>query len=247
MASNMPHWLPSILFIAAFLSVAVAISFHPRFRNMYRARPAAPGRPNLFQSRSRGPGVMSTDVAGLLHYKPMIGAWIGIVSWCVLLALVAPLLPLPIAVTAAPILLLFAVLGYLRPRGAVQSCYVDQNGITLIRRDVTIPFDPNQFRCIRMYCTESDAVTYPSMLVLYRDTQPSLVTWIASILFPRVDDRRVVLFFNRWRDADGYLVGPHDMAALFYQACVRAGRTPTEKDRFFGASGWEVGNETTPF
>ena len=70
---------------------------------------------------------------------------------------------------------------------------------------------------------------------------------MSSVLFPRVGDQRVVLFFNRWRDADGYFVGPHDLAALFYQACVRAGRTPTEKDRFFGASGWEVRDETTPF
>jgi hypothetical protein len=29
-----------------------------------------------------GPDVMYTNVAGLLHYKPMVAAWIGVVSWC---------------------------------------------------------------------------------------------------------------------------------------------------------------------
>lgn len=55
-----------------------------------------------------------------------------------------------------------------------------------------------------------------------------------------VDHERVVLFFNVWRDADGYLVGPGDMAGLFCQACVRAGRTPTERGNFFVPTGWEV-------
>jgi hypothetical protein len=51
---------------------------------------------------------------------------------------------------------------------------------------------------------------------------------------------RAVLFFNRWWDADGYFVAPGNLAAVFYQACVRAGRTPTEREGFFRASGWEV-------
>jgi hypothetical protein len=191
---------------------------------------------------------MSMDVLGLLHYKPMVGAWIGVVSWCLLLAIVALQMPWPIAVTATPTLLLVAVLGYVRPRGAVQSCYVDQNGnITLIRREIAIPFDLNHYRWIRMHSSRTRTMTFPSMLVLYRDTRPSMWTWPGNVLFPRVDDERVVLFFNRWRDADGYFVGPRDMAALFYQACVRAGRTPTERRSFFGAPGWEVRDEMTPF
>jgi hypothetical protein len=191
---------------------------------------------------------MPPEVLGLLHYKPMVAAWIGVVSCCLLLALVAVQMPWPIPVTVTPVALLVAVLAYLRPRGAVQSCYVDQNGnITLIRRDVTIPFDLNRFRCIRMYSSQSEATDFPSMLVLYRDARPSMWTWAGSVLFPRVDDERVVLFFNRWRDGDGYFVGPRDMAALFYRACVCAGRTPAERNSFFGASGWEVRDEMTPY
>ncbi|WP_152531253.1 hypothetical protein [Mycobacterium sp. UM_CSW] len=229
----MPPWLPSVLFMAAFVIVGVGISLHPRFRNLYRARPAAQG--------PRGG-------AGLWHYKPMVGAWLGVVSPCVVLALVTVQLPLPLAVTATPAVLLVAALGFPRPRGAIQSCYVDHNGsITLIRGDGAIPFDLNHFRCVRMYSSQSRTMTYPSMLVLYRNPRPGVWAWLSSVLLPRVDDERVVVFFNRWWDADGYFVGPHDVAALFYQACARAGRTPTERRSPSGNRGWEVCGQAEPY
>jgi hypothetical protein len=79
------------------------------------------------------------------------------------------------------------------------------------------------------------------MLVLYRDMRPSLGMRIGSVLQPRVTDERVVLFFNRWWDADGYFVAPSDLAAVFYQACARAGRTPSRiPGGLFGDPGWEV-------
>jgi hypothetical protein len=135
-----------------------------------------------------------------------------------------------------------AVWGYLRPKGAVQSCYVDQNGaITLIRRDVAIPFDLNHYRWVRMYSSRSRMYyVVPSMLVMCRDRRPTFLTRHASILFPRVDDERVVLFFNRWWDAEGYFVGPRDLAAVFYHACVRARHTPKERPGFFRAPDWEA-------
>jgi hypothetical protein len=190
---------------------------------------------------------MSTGVAGLLHYKPMMGAWFGVVSWCLFLALATVQMPWPIAVTATPTVLLLAVLGYLRPRGAVHSCYVDQNGtITLIRRDVRILFNPNYFRCIRMYNGHSSTATYPSMLVLYRDRQPSMWTWLGSVLVPRVTEKRVVLLVNRWWDADGYFVAPRDLAALFYQACVHAGCTPRATFSVVREPGWDARPEMMP-
>jgi hypothetical protein len=236
--SNVPPWLPGVLFCVVFGTGAVAISLHPRFRNRFRARPAQPGQPNLFQRgrRAGGPDVMFTQVAGLLHYKPMMGAWYGVVSVCVFLAMVTTQMPLPISVTTMPVWVLLAVLAYLRPRRAVRSCYVDANGgIRLTRGQVNVPFDLNHYRYVRMHNSGATRATIPSMLVLYRDTQPSTWTWLSSILSPRVTDERVVLFFNRWWDADGYWVGPRDMAALFYQACVRAGHTPTK-----ATAGWEV-------
>ena len=240
MTSNMPVWLPGVSIVVIFLGVGVLISLHPSLRNRYRGRPAAPGQPTLFQRRPRGPGVMSTDVGGLLHFKAPAIWWLGVVLWVLflLLALVQVSVAMAVPVTAAG--LLVAVLAYLRPKRAVQSCYVDQNGaITLIRGDVRIPFDLTQYRYIRMY-RRSRIPRWPTMVVLYRDTQPTSWTWLGSVLFPRVDGERVVLLFNRWWDADGYFVGPRDMAALFFQACVRAGRTPTEEDKFFGWNGWEV-------
>jgi hypothetical protein len=40
---------------------------------------------------------------------------------------------------------------------------------------------------------------------------------MGSVLFPRVDDGRVVLFFNRWWDADGYFIGPQDPPPCFIE------------------------------
>jgi hypothetical protein len=247
MPSNMPPWLPSVLILAVFFTGGVLISMHPSVRNRYRVRPAGAGQ----QSRSQqaqspgGFGAAFTNVSGHLHYKPMIAAWFGVVSWCLLLAMVMVQMPLPIAMAGTPTVLLLAVPAYWRPRCAVQSCFVDQNGaITLMRRDISIPLDLNYFRYVRMYNSNAGRTTYPSMLVLYRDTRPTQGTRIGSVLFPRVTQERVVVFFNRWWDADGYLLGPRDMAAVFYQACVRAGRTPKKVSSLFGdwvtERGWEV-------
>ena len=214
MPSNMPVWLPGVSVCVVVLVVGVLISLHPRFRKIYRG----------------------TDVVGVLHFNSA-AAWAGVIPGLVVGVPMLIGLPMPIAVPASAPPLLLAALAYLRPKRAVQSCEVDQTGaITLIRGDVRIPFDLNHFRYIRMHKNSSGMLDYPSMMVLYRDTQPTIWTWLGSVLFPRVDDERVVLFFNRWRTADGYFVGPSTVGALLYRACVRAGRTPIET--FEG--GWEV-------
>lgn len=233
--SNVPVWLPGVSACVVFAVVGVLISLHPRFRNRYTPRPAAPGQPTLFQRRPRGPAVMTTDVVGLLHFKSA-AAWLGVIPGVVVAIPMMIGLPLPIAVPAAAAPLSLAALAYVRPKRAVQGCEVDIYGaITLIRGDVRIPFAPSRYRYIRMHTTQSGASNYPSMMVLYRETRPTIWTWLGSVLFPRVDEERVVLFFNRWHTAEGYFVGPRDMAALFYQACVRAGSTPIETN-----GGWEV-------
>lgn len=83
MPSNTPVWLPGVLFVVVFLGAGVLMSLHPRFRNRYRPGPRAPGQPTPFQKRPRGPGVMSMDVVGLLHFK-WAGAWPGVVCGLVL-------------------------------------------------------------------------------------------------------------------------------------------------------------------
>src|SRR3981189_3503745 len=97
---------------------------------------------------------MSMDVVGLLHLKSA-GWWLGAVSG-VALALAMAQMPLPIAVPATAAALLLAVLPYLRPKRAVQSCNVDKNGaLTLMRGDVRIPFDLNHYRYIRRYSAKN--------------------------------------------------------------------------------------------
>lgn len=184
---------------------------------------------------------MSTSVGGLLHFRSM--GWLIWALLGVVLGVVIVQVPSPEGVFVMPAMLLMVVLTYLRPKCAVQSCYVDQDGaITLIRGGVRIPFDLNHFRYVRMYNSQQDTDSSPppGMLVLCRDTAPSPWTWVSSFLFPRVDEQRVVLFFSRWRDAEGYLVGPRDMSALFFQACVRAGHPPTILEHSFDPDTWEV-------
>jgi hypothetical protein len=245
--NDVPPWLPSVLFLTVFFTGGVLISLHPSIRNRYRTRPAETAQQIGFREvrGPTGPGAVSTTIVGLLHYKPMVGAWIGVVSWCLFLALGMVQMPLPIALLGTPAVLFIAVLAYRRPRGAVQRCDVHPNGaITLTRGDVSIALDLNNFRYVRMHNANTKYTTYPSMLALYRDTRPSRGTHLGGMLWPRVTEERVVLFFNRWWDADGYLIGPRDMAGVFYQACARAGRTPTKIPSlfggWFGARGWEV-------
>jgi hypothetical protein len=214
MPSNMPVWLPGVSVCVLVAVVGVLISLRPRFRRIYRG----------------------TVVVGVLHFNSA-AAWAGVIPGLVVGVPMLIGLPLPISVPASAPPLLLAALAYLRPKRAVQGCEVDQTGaITLIRGDVRSPFNLTHYRYIRMHKNSSGLLDYPSMMVLYRGTQPTIWTWLGSVLFPRVDDERVVFFFNRWHTADGYFVGPSTLGALFYRACVRAGRTPIKT--FDG--GWEV-------
>jgi hypothetical protein len=245
MSSGAPTWLPSAIFLTLFLGGGFLIGMHPKIRNRYRARPDAGSRPERIPRElgATDPGATSGDGRDLLHYKPMMGAWYGVVACCVFLAAALAQMPWPIAVIGIPVVVGLAVLAYLRPKGAVQSCYFDERGtISLVGRGVTVAFDLNHYRYARMYsATRGElGITYPSMLVLYRDTPPTVPTWLTSVLFPRVTEERVVLFFNRWWDADGYFVGPQQLSDRFYRACVRAGHKPSKTGGFLREPGWEV-------
>jgi hypothetical protein len=171
------------------------------------------------------------------------------VVWCgfvlVMIASQFPLQLLPLIGLGVAIMLV----GYLRTKGAVQTCYVDESGaITLIRGDVAIPFDLNHFQYVRMYTSTGDYSRHQSMLVLQRDAEPTELTWLSSIFTPRVDGDRVVLFYNRWRDANNAIIAPSMMDDLFYQACVRAGRPPEARGGglFFGSPGWDLRPQWSP-
>lgn len=50
MPSNMPVWLPGVLFVVVFLGAGVLISLHPRFRNRYSRALERPASQLFFRS-----------------------------------------------------------------------------------------------------------------------------------------------------------------------------------------------------
>jgi len=234
MTSTMPVWLPGVLFVVVFLGVGVLISLHPRFRNSFRPSHQATGQPTLFQKRPTGSGVMSMDVVGLLHFKSA-GWWLGAVSG-VALALAMAQMPLPIAVPATAAALLLAVLAYLRPKRAVQSCNVDQNGaLTLMRGDVRIPFDLNHYRYIRLYSAKNRAIylSEHARAVSRREAKHVDVHGQCPVSTGR---RRL----QPLADCRRFLCRAARPGCPVYQACVRAGHTPTQRNNFFISPGWDV-------
>ena len=252
-----PQYLFSAFFLVGFMTIGILIGFLPQVRNRYKARPLTPGQVPSPRSQLRGEGWRTANFVGELHFKSA-SAKAGIICGVVLATcavmggvavLAAPISgqaapPLRVAVPAIAAPLVLIAYSYFRPKRAAQSLYVDQNrAITLIRGDVRIPFDLNHFRYVRMDSSTTEVVglgVRAVMLVMYRDTPPSIFTRWSSVLWPRCDDGRVVVFFQSWRDSEGYLLGAYDIAGLFYQACVRAGRTPKTLDHFFRQPSWEV-------
>jgi hypothetical protein len=54
-------------------------------------------------------------------------------------------------------------------------------------------------------------------------SRPRLVNFV----FPCVNTERVVVYFNRWRAADGSFIGPRELGVLF--SSLRASRTDANK------------------
>jgi hypothetical protein len=216
--ADVPGWLPAAVMIPLFLLCGVLYSV--RF----------------------GRGAHVTEgVVGLLSFRSVPMRLVMVLG--VVVACSTVFIGLPWSVPATAVALLVSALAYLRSNRAVQTCCVEPAGaILLIRGNVRIPFDLNHFRHVRMYIGSSDdGLDLPSMLVLTRDKRPNGRTWLSSVLFPRVDEEVVVLYFSQWRDAEGALIVPRLMADLFYRTCVAAGRTPTRLDgKLFGAAGWAV-------
>lgn len=125
---------------------------------------------------------------------------------------------------------------------AVQRCEVSHDGtITLIRYNDRIPFDVNHYRYIRMYRWTWGAPRHqslPGMLILRRDSPVTFWTALSTHIYPRFNEERVIVFLQHWRMPDGRRISPDAMGEVFYQACVRAGRTPLEVE--YGTDGWEL-------
>jgi hypothetical protein len=183
-----------------------------------------------------------TELVGQWHFKS-ITRWLGFIP--VFFVAVAGLeLPL---VSAAPIMavgLLLFVYSFWRPTLAVQQCNVHPNlSITVGRDGREIPLDLHHYRYARMHPVTNRHSRTPSVLVLDRDSPPGFGTLLSSMLFPRVDDRRIVLFYNRWWNGDA-LILPGQLDDFIRDTCRRAGYEPQfRKTRLGGAAGdpWEIG------
>jgi hypothetical protein len=231
--ADMPGWLPAAVIIPLFLLGGVLYGVLSRRKLKIRT-----------VSGSSAAHV-TKGIVGLLSFRSVAMRLVMVLGFVVACFTVFIGLPWSVPTTAAA--LLVSALAYLRSKRAVQECHVEPNGaITLVRGNVRIPFDLNHFRYARMYVGNDDLSEQPSMLVLSRDTRPNGSTWLSSVLLPRVDEERVVLYFNRWWDGDGALIVPSVMAETFRRAYMYAGREPQRLDgRLFGAAGWEVGPEST--
>jgi hypothetical protein len=131
-----------------------------------------------------------------------------------------------------------------RPTGAAQQCTVDRNlFITLGRRGREIPLDFRQYRYVRMHVTQTRfGWTHPSMLVFDRDSPPGMGTLLSSMLFPRFDEERIVLFHMSWTTDVGARIAYDRVDDFFIDTCRRAGLEPHFRRTWFtlGRPGWDA-------
>jgi hypothetical protein len=182
------------------------------------------------------------DLVGLWHFKSA-ASWIGVVCG-VVVGIGSLQLPLQAGIPLLAAALLVIFLSLARPTRAVRECNVDQNlAITFIRGGRDIPLDFNHYRYVRMHVSSPRyGNNFPSMLVFNRDSRPGVGALLSSMLFPRVDDRRIVLFYSKWWNADGAVIPITVLDDFFRDACRRAGYEPQFRKTWFasGTGGWEV-------
>ncbi len=202
-----------------------------------QAEPLAPVYPSLTP-----PEQPYADLLGLWHYKSA-ARWIGVICG-VVVGIGVIQLPL---LTAAPLgatCLLVIVLSLWRPTLAAQQCNIDRNlAVTLGRGGREIPLDLNHYRYVRMHVSSPRyGQNFPSMVVFNRDSRPGFGALLGSMLFPRVDDGRIVMFYSRWSNADGAVMPPNRLDDFFLDACRRSGYEPYFRRTWFttGRAGWEV-------
>jgi hypothetical protein len=200
------------------------------------------------------------DLVGVWHFKSA-ARWAGVICGVVL---GFGAISIPFSMVAQPALFegedkseafltavasgavgLFLIVYFLwRPTRAAQQCSVDRNlFITLGRGGREIPLDFRQYRYVRMHVSQSRfGRTYPSMLVFDRDSPPGVGTLLSSMLFPRFDEGRIVLFYMSWTTAAGARIAYTRVDDFFIDTCRRAGYEPHFRRTWFtwGRPGWDV-------
>jgi hypothetical protein len=131
-----------------------------------------------------------------------------------------------------------------RPTRAAQQCTVAQNlFITLGRGDREIPLDFRQYRYARMHVTQSRwGRNHASMLVFDRDSPPGMGTLLSSILFPRFDEGRIVLFYMNWTTDADVRIAYNRVDDFFIDTYRRAGYEPHFRRTWssYGRAAWDV-------
>jgi hypothetical protein len=131
-----------------------------------------------------------------------------------------------------------------RPTRAAQQCTVEPNlFITLGRGGREIPLDFRHYRYVRMHVSQYRyGRTRPTMLVFDRDSPPGMGTLLSSMLIPRFDEGRIVLFLMSWTTAAGARIAYDRVDDFFIDTCRRAGYEPHVRRMWFtwGRPGWDV-------
>lgn len=239
--SGAPFGLPPIVFgiimVVGWLTIGplVAWFFMRKRRYVGYGAPAQQAAPPPVYPAIPGPAAQYPDLIGTWRFKSAL-RWVPIV-FGVFAGGVIVQLPIMAALLAAAIVLPVILYFLWRPTLAVQQCTVDDRlVVTLSRGGRDIPFDLNHYRYARMHSGSAHGRTYPSMLVLSRDSRPGIGMLMSSMLFPRVDDERVVFFYNRWWTADGGLIAPTIVDDLVRAVCARSGHPPA----MAGKASWEI-------
>jgi hypothetical protein len=200
------------------------------------------------------------DLMGLWHFKSA-ARWLGVICGVVIgfgaisvpFSLVAqPALfesgdiseAVLTAVISGAVGLFLIVYSLWRPTRAAQQCSVDRNlFITLGRGGREIPLDFRQYRYVRMHVSQSRyGRDFPSMMVFDRDSPPGMGTLLSSMLFPRFDEGRIVLFHSRWTTAEGAMIGINRIDDFFIDTYRRAEYEPHFRRTWFtiGRPGWDA-------
>jgi len=260
--NNGPFGLPPMVFGIGFgvvwlgggLVVGLLMSRRKSYRQMLSATAAS------YEAQQQPGAHPWGDLIGLWYFKSA-ARWIG-VTCGVVLGFGA--ISIPISMVAQPALfegedmsepLVYIVVSGVvgvslityslwRPMGATQQCIVAPNlFITLGRRGRDIPLDFRQYRYVRMHVTQSRfGWTHPSMLVFDRDSPPNFGTLLSSILFPRFDEKRIVLFLMNWNTAAGARIAYNRVDDFFIDTCQRAGLRLHFRRTWFtlGRPGWDA-------
>jgi hypothetical protein len=234
-------WLTVVPTIAYFVSK----SRRKRMRDIAAATPqpaaAAPQAP--VYPYTRPPEQPWADLIGFWQFKSA-GRWIGVIIGVVFGVGVFGL-PLEMAAPIGAACLVVIMYSLMRPTRSAQTCTVAPNlAITMGRGGRELSLDLRNYRYVRTRTSQARyGNNFPSMVIFDRDRAPGFGAMVSSIFFPRVDDGRIVVFHNRWYNAQANIISPNRIDDFFIDICRRAGYEPHFRKTWLttGRPAWDAG------